>query len=396
MFRFQYLTSDRPGGNLTVAIVQPSFNTSSVTYRLVGDSDSVIAVFDALVANCSVANASSAIASFRPSSNSWPVPEQITQYYRASSFALSLDGYNNTAALLSNAPASNDSSPAQVANTPLPSVLNMTFLECVNSTTGASVPLVDVSSKKRFSGAEIFGLVLAGIFGLFLLCCFFFCCCDCRKSGKKKQKRQEEKYNFRDVPSIQVLESSDFTRSRPQYYPRPTSVDERTLTELPLSARDRWSYASTLNSAVDNSKGIQGAKSNEQPRYVASAMLTVSIYTQRIPFGLSLQCLSLARDFVTKFRIKIFHSSHLFVSPSHAHTDSNPSWLTKLPIVGKRFGYKSVKHQSTSSMELPLAKAQHTKSGSETPSPYLSPSHTPSPYTATFPLVHADDRRSPS
>ena len=37
------------------AIVRPSYNTSSVTYRLLGDNSSVSTVFAALVANCSVA-----------------------------------------------------------------------------------------------------------------------------------------------------------------------------------------------------------------------------------------------------------------------------------------------------------------------------------------------------
>ncbi|KAH8116893.1 hypothetical protein DFH11DRAFT_1823992 [Phellopilus nigrolimitatus] len=150
--------TERPGGNLVTAIVQPSYNTSSVTYRIVGDNASVTTVFDALVANCSVANSSSAISAFRPSPSSWPVPEQIVQYYRASSLALSLDGYNNTASLLSNMPASNTSAPVQLADTPLPGTLNMTFLECVNATTGSSAPLVDVKSH-RLSEAAITGIV---------------------------------------------------------------------------------------------------------------------------------------------------------------------------------------------------------------------------------------------
>ena len=112
-----------------MAIVQPLYNTSSVTYRLVGDNASVSAVFYAIVANCSVANSSSPLAPFDPSPSAWPLPEQVVQWYRASTFALSLDTYNNTAALPSAVP-SNDSNPTLIdATSPLPTVLNISFLQ---------------------------------------------------------------------------------------------------------------------------------------------------------------------------------------------------------------------------------------------------------------------------
>jgi len=60
------------------------------------------------------------------------------QYYRASSVVLTLDGYNNTAAL------SNDTN---ATNTPLPASVNTTFLDCLNQTIGAAVPLIDASAR---------------------------------------------------------------------------------------------------------------------------------------------------------------------------------------------------------------------------------------------------------
>lgn len=184
----QYLhanNTERPGGNLVTAVLQPSFNISSITYRLVGDNASVIAVFDALVVNCSIVNSSSAITPFTPSPSTWPLPEQVVQYYRASSFALSLDVYNNTASLPSNQPTSNNSAPPNIADTALPSGLNITFLACVNMTVGASVPLEDVSSGKKISGGEIAGIVFAAIIAIvgLILFCAYPCCCRSRRKA---------------------------------------------------------------------------------------------------------------------------------------------------------------------------------------------------------------------
>lgn len=149
-----------------MAIIQPSYNTSLVTYRILGDSSSVLSVLIALIANCSVANSSSSISAYTPSPSTWPLPEQIIQYYRASSFSLSLDGYNNTAALPSNMPASNSSAPIPLdQDTPLPSGLNTTFLTCVNTTIGASVPLMDPAEKHGLSSGTIGLIVFFSIVG---------------------------------------------------------------------------------------------------------------------------------------------------------------------------------------------------------------------------------------
>ncbi|KLO06146.1 hypothetical protein SCHPADRAFT_946334 [Schizopora paradoxa] len=165
-------STDRPGGNLVAAIVQPSYNTSSVTYRIVGDNSSISAVYAALVANCSVANSSNCIYAFTPSSNSnasmWPLPEQVIQWYRASSFALSLDGYNNTAALASNQPPSNSSTDyTRLPDTPLPDGLNTTFLSCVNYTVGESVPLLD--GPTHLSALDIVQIVIWSFQALILI-----------------------------------------------------------------------------------------------------------------------------------------------------------------------------------------------------------------------------------
>lgn len=188
----QYLNAnetERPGGNLVLAIVQPSWNTS-ITYRLLGDNNSVTAVFDALVANCSVVNSSSAIAAYSPSPDTWPLPEQVIQYYRGSTFALSLDGYNNTAALPANMPADNNTAPLPLSqDSPLPAGLNDTFLVCVNTTVGASVPLMDVGNpgpSGRLIGEVVGGTMLGFVV---FLCCLCACCRTERKPRKAEMNR---------------------------------------------------------------------------------------------------------------------------------------------------------------------------------------------------------------
>lgn len=194
-------STGRPGGNLVSAIVQPSYNTSSVTYRLVGDNSSVSAVFAAVVANCSVANNTNSIVAFTPSddddsSGPWPLPEQVIQWYRASSFALTLDGYNNTAALPSNQPSSNSTTNfTRLGDTPLPTNLNMTFLNCVNYTTGASVPLMDPTSNK-LNAAQITGIVVGGIFVAFAAVLFGMMGLEKCNDWRKRRRSQRSVFWF--------------------------------------------------------------------------------------------------------------------------------------------------------------------------------------------------------
>ena len=61
-----------------------------------------------------------------------PRPEQVIQYYRASSVALTLDGYNNTAVYVDG--------PAE--DTSLPMGIDVEMISCMNSTIGGRVPLV--------------------------------------------------------------------------------------------------------------------------------------------------------------------------------------------------------------------------------------------------------------
>jgi len=70
-----------------------------------------------------------------------PKPEQTVQYYRASSVALTLDGYNNTGALEAEG----------TPDTPLPTNIDSGLLNCLNGTIGKAVPLVDSASLRMMT-----------------------------------------------------------------------------------------------------------------------------------------------------------------------------------------------------------------------------------------------------
>ncbi|TFK39216.1 hypothetical protein BDQ12DRAFT_650289 [Crucibulum laeve] len=126
--------SSRPGGvMMTAAFPSSSGNT---TFRVVSDNTTVTSLIQDIAANCStVVKDSSSItpSAYNDSSPDPPKPEQSVQYYRASSVSLTLDGYNNTGAL------GDDNTP----DTPLPSNIDRNLLDCLNSTIGDAVPLID-------------------------------------------------------------------------------------------------------------------------------------------------------------------------------------------------------------------------------------------------------------
>lgn len=132
---------------------QNSTTTPLTSFHLIGDMESVLEALDVLVtSSCDVLN--STVIPYNGTNTSQPQPEQVVQYYRASSFALTPDTYNNTAALPANSPLSNDSAPNNIPDSPIPTNgTDMNFLNCINSTVGDSVEIVDAASGLRF-GAD--------------------------------------------------------------------------------------------------------------------------------------------------------------------------------------------------------------------------------------------------
>ncbi|KAF7314315.1 hypothetical protein MKEN_00904100 [Mycena kentingensis (nom. inval.)] len=127
--------SSRPGGPIVTAAFQ-SLDTKT-TLRILADNTTVVALITDISANCSdLTTGVPTPASWDDEGTAPPQPEQMVQYYRASSIALSLDGYNNTAIF-------------EAEGTPdvaLPSGIDAVLLDCVNQTIGAAAPLIDAGS----------------------------------------------------------------------------------------------------------------------------------------------------------------------------------------------------------------------------------------------------------
>ena len=124
--------SSRPGGPQTSAAF--SSNTSNSTFHVVADNTTVVALIASISSNCTFASNSSKTPVAFTGVASDPLPEQAIQYYRASSVVLTLDGYNNTAALTGD---------ERAAPPPLPANVDRTLLNCLNATIGEAVPLFD-------------------------------------------------------------------------------------------------------------------------------------------------------------------------------------------------------------------------------------------------------------
>lgn len=119
-----------------VAVAFVSNSTNPTTFRVLADNTTVTDLIVAITTNCSsnLSNSTSSMpSSYNDSLSALPQPEQAIQYYRASSVALTLDGYNNSGAL----------GPDGTPNTPLPSNIDTALLNCLNQTIGAAVPLIN-------------------------------------------------------------------------------------------------------------------------------------------------------------------------------------------------------------------------------------------------------------
>ncbi|KAF5330458.1 hypothetical protein D9619_005392 [Psilocybe cf. subviscida] len=142
--------SSRPGGIMVTAAFSSS--TQNTTYRLVADNATVTDLIGDLMSNCTSShlnNSTTILATNFNDSLPAPKPEQVVQYYRASSVALTLDGYNNTGAL----------GPEGTPDTPLPTNIDTTLLDCLNTTIGNAVPLVDAGGSIILATPSTMGLV---------------------------------------------------------------------------------------------------------------------------------------------------------------------------------------------------------------------------------------------
>jgi hypothetical protein len=127
-------------------------NSTGTTFRLVADNNAVADLMTDIATNCSQFLTAASINATLPTpfSNASGAPEQVVQYYRASSVALTLDGYNNTAVF---APENS------TADTPLPTGIDTNLLGCLNATIGIAVPLVDGAAGLSAPDFRLVGLL---------------------------------------------------------------------------------------------------------------------------------------------------------------------------------------------------------------------------------------------
>lgn len=146
---------------MTVAFPSPSVNS---TFRVIADNSTIQSLVTDIVANCSspLGTNNSFVAYTYNDTSISPKPEQTIQYYRASSVALTLDGYNNTGVF------GDEGTP----DTPLPSPIDTTLLNCLNYTIGEAVPLVSGANLRYVGGSGISLLILFQV--LFQLFSSFF------------------------------------------------------------------------------------------------------------------------------------------------------------------------------------------------------------------------------
>jgi hypothetical protein len=137
-------------------IAQFQSNNTGSTFHVLSDNSTVISLIKSVKANCSFAlsstNTSSSPTPYTNTSTV-PLPEQALQYYRASSVVLTLDGYNDTAALNG---TQNPNATAPEAQ--LPNGTDTTLLACLNYTIGRGLPLVNAGIRPSSPGMLAFVL----------------------------------------------------------------------------------------------------------------------------------------------------------------------------------------------------------------------------------------------
>ncbi|KIJ59965.1 hypothetical protein HYDPIDRAFT_117870 [Hydnomerulius pinastri MD-312] len=115
-------------------------NSTGTTFHVLSDNSTVSSLITTIDTNCSSSLSSSSSTTpqpFNATAPGVPQPEQAVQYFRSSSIVLTLDGYNNSATY------NNDTN---APDSPLPSGIDMTLLDCLNQTISLAAPLINGAS----------------------------------------------------------------------------------------------------------------------------------------------------------------------------------------------------------------------------------------------------------
>jgi len=157
----------RPGGDTGAQFVTSKpLGPTAARFYLIGDSSSVSVAQVALMANCSATSLDEPFTALvypitdGTNTTHYPKTTEIIQFYRASSFALSLSGFN-----ASELPEGTVS--AVVA---LPDSVDRSFLECINRTIASTIPIMDASEKHATSPAVAQASKCGAVIGVLLVC----------------------------------------------------------------------------------------------------------------------------------------------------------------------------------------------------------------------------------
>lgn len=133
--------------------VFPSNQTPSTptTFRVLSDNDTTTNLVGDLYEACGTHLPSWTPSQILAAYTGDAPASQVVQYYRASSIALSLDVYNNSAAVYG---------AEGTVDSVLPSGIDTTLLDCLNRTIGEEAPLVD-SARRQYDANP----------GIMLMCC---------------------------------------------------------------------------------------------------------------------------------------------------------------------------------------------------------------------------------
>ena len=138
-------------------------------FYLIGDLSSVSVAQAALTVNCNATSADEPFTALiypTPDGTNithYPETTEIIQFYRTSSFALALSGFN--ASVLPEGTVS--------ANAALPNSVDRVFLQCINSTIASTIPISDARKERHLRSAVKLTTILSGVICLLLVALVF-------------------------------------------------------------------------------------------------------------------------------------------------------------------------------------------------------------------------------
>ena len=146
-------------------VISKPLGPNAGRFYLIGDSSSVSVAQVALTANC---NATSLDEPF--TALMYPIPDatnithypeaiDIIQFYRASSFALSLSGFNSSVL----------PEGTVFADAALPNSVDRVFLQCINSTIGSTIPIMDAPDQHMTARTRVQTIALSSVMGVLLI-----------------------------------------------------------------------------------------------------------------------------------------------------------------------------------------------------------------------------------